>query len=72
MKAQMSFDELGHQSVQRSTAGGDELQNVFALTLLFEGSFDSVYLSPYPADSGQELLFVFGGMGHGRPFVSKG
>lgn len=56
MKSQMSFDELGHQSVQRSAAGGYELQNVFAFALLFEGSCDGVYLSPNPTDSRQEFL----------------
>ena len=47
----MSFDELGHQSVQRSPAGGNELKDLFALSVAIERPLDRIDLPTNAPDS---------------------
>jgi hypothetical protein len=74
MKAQVSFDELGHEAIEGAAAGGDELEDVLALAFAFEGAFDRFDLTLNAADAGQGSFLVFGGVGQGvlrEPFVTN-
>jgi hypothetical protein len=61
----VSFDELGHEAIERAAAGGDELEDVLALTFAFEGAFDGFNLTFNAPDAGQGSFLVFGGVGQG-------
>lgn len=45
MEPQMSFDELGHQSVQCSPAGCNELEDFFALSISIDLALGCAALS---------------------------
>jgi len=51
MEPQMSFDKLGHQSVQCSPAGCNELEDLFTFPISFERPLYSIDLSPNAPDS---------------------
>ncbi len=45
MKAEVSFNQLGHQSIESAAAGGDQLQNLFAFPSSLQGAFDGLGLT---------------------------
>src|ERR1700730_17054940 len=71
MEAQVAFDQLRHQSVERAAAGCHKLQNLFAFPFPLKSAFNCLGLSLDPANAGQQLLFVFGRMRHFRPLYNN-
>src|SRR5580704_14187690 len=61
------LDHLAYETVQSPSCGGDRLQDFVATLLLGEGPLDPFDLSPYPADSRDELLPVSNGMHAAEP-----
>jgi hypothetical protein len=58
----MALDQSRHQSVKRTTAGGNELENILTISVALERPFDRLDLSLDTADTAQLLLQVFRGM----------
>jgi hypothetical protein len=59
VETNMAFDQLGHQSVQRSPARGDKLQNVLAFTLSLKRTLDGLGLAFDAPGTSQHFRFVF-------------
>jgi len=51
MKPDVSFDDLGHQSVHRASAGRDVMEHIGTLCLLIERSLDRVHLASDAPDA---------------------
>lgn len=64
MKPDVSFDDLGHQSIHRSPAGGDVMQDIGTRCLLIERSLDGVYLASDASYAIEQFLFLFCGVSH--------
>jgi hypothetical protein len=62
MSAYVVFDHLGHEPGKRSARPGDEMQNLVAIGLAIERSFDRFDLPLDATDAGQELLFFMNGV----------
>ena len=60
----LALYQFRHQSIQRPTAGSDELQDLFALVFFSsERSFNRLDLTLDAADPAQHLFFVLAGVG---------
>jgi hypothetical protein len=60
MILQMTLDQLGNQSVQSAAEGGNELQDVFALTVSVKCRLDRFDLTLDPPGSGNHRRFALG------------
>jgi hypothetical protein len=45
MEPQVTFDQLGHQTVKSAATGGNQLQNLLAFSLSLERPFDRLDLA---------------------------
>jgi hypothetical protein len=68
MESKLALDKLCHEPIQCSSAGSDELQDLFAF-VLFAGKspFNRLDLALDTANPAQHLFFVFAGMGQADP-----
>jgi len=64
MASNVVFNHFRHETGHRATHTGDEMQNLLAASVAFEGPFDRLDLAPHPANAGQQLLLFADGMGH--------
>jgi hypothetical protein len=55
----MALDKFRHQAIQRASAGGDQLQNLLALTLTFYRPLNGLDLAFDTPDARERLRFVF-------------
>src|SRR5690606_9039865 len=62
--AQVRFEHLAHQPVDRAADGGDLLQHRRAVGPGLERALETFALAADTADAGEDLLFFLGGMGH--------
>jgi hypothetical protein len=65
MFANMVFDYLGDESVQGAAAGSCLLEDIGALIIRFDGSFDRLDLTAQPFDAIQQFGFFLCNMTHG-------
>ena len=65
MKADVPFHYLRHQTIQRPTASGHQLQNVGALLLRFESALDGFDLPSNASNPDKQLVLFARSMGHG-------
>src|SRR5438874_12330914 len=64
VKTNMTFEDLGHQAVERAAGSRDELQYHSAIMYLVDGFFDSINLPLEPSHPVDELLLASNGMSH--------
>lgn len=65
MAADMAFEHLEHQAIDRAADGGDLLQDLGARVLLvFEHALDGVELAAQATHAIDQLVLVTMGMGH--------
>ena len=64
VKSQVTLNQFRHQSIQRATARGYELQDLFAFTLSIQCPFNRFDLALDAPDARQHLHFVFCRMRH--------
>ena len=60
----VSFHDLGHETIQRPTASSHELKDSGAFLLRVERPLNGVYLPTNPSNPCQKLFFVFARVCH--------
>ncbi len=66
MKPDVSLHDFSHQTIQRPTTSGHELQHTSAFLLRFECTLDGVDLPSNAPDASQKFFLIFGCVSHGR------
>ena len=66
MRLDMAFDDLSHESVDRSAASGDRLKDIIAVFFLSQVSIDRLNLPANAADPIEKSRLVLDGMCHIR------
>ena len=69
MESDVSFHDLGHETVQRPTASSHELKDSGAFLLRIERPLNGVYLPTNPSNACQKLFFVFACVSHGSEYT---
>jgi len=64
MRSHMIFHNLRHEPRHGTACAGDQMHDLLASRLGFEGPFNPLYLSPNAADARQQLRLVSNRMAH--------
>ena len=69
MKPDVSLHNFSHQTIQRPTTRGHELQYTSAFLFRFECALDGVDLPSNTPDASQKFFLVFGCVSHGATIL---
>jgi hypothetical protein len=64
MKANVTLDHLGHQSIHSASASGNVVQYLGAFRLIVQRPFNCLYLASNSSDAIEQLLFFLGSVSH--------
>ena len=64
MRAHMVFDDLGHQARHGASCAGNEVHDLLAPRLFFEGAFYAVNLSAQPPNAREQLFLIANCVAH--------
>jgi len=64
MVSNVVLDDFRHETGHRAAHTSDEMQNLLAASLAFEGTLNRLDLALHPAHAAQQLLLFTDGVGH--------
>src|SRR5579859_7793211 len=64
MRADMVFDNLGHEALHGAACAGDQMHDLLASGLAGERPLDALHLASQAAHAGQQLLLIANRVAH--------